>query len=267
MVPALKAAPSRSPVRTLAACQESSLSRGRKLTVLIDSWAWIGYFVGSDAGRIVRGYIEDDQEIIISTINLAEVYRWIRRYYGEAAAEEKRLVMRERCILIDVDEWVAVLTKNLIWVHYNDFNEGWMAEEIGIGIRQKLREDFLSGEPNALTDEALLELLLSYALARGNPGPLAHKLILEFGGLDNVLSSDFDALCRVKGVKSYTATLLKLAGYLRANGIAEFQPSPDQRPISPLNKEKLLHKAKVKRHKSDLFTNSVLKGLLAILCG
>ncbi len=83
-----------------------------------------------------------------------------------------------------------------------------MDEEIKIGPRQMLREDFFSGEPNALTDEALLWLLLSYALIRGDTKPLARKLIQEFGGLDNVLSSDFDALCGAKGVKSYTATLV-----------------------------------------------------------
>ncbi|NMB86289.1 MAG: type II toxin-antitoxin system VapC family toxin [Methanothrix sp.] len=75
---------------------------------MIDSWAWIEYFMGSDAGAVVRGYIDDDQEIVISTINLSEVYRWILRYYDEPTAEEKRLAMRERCILIDVDEEVAV---------------------------------------------------------------------------------------------------------------------------------------------------------------
>lgn len=92
----------------MAACPDSSPSRGRKLTVLIDSWAWIEYFMGSDPGAVVRGYIDDDQEIVISTINLAEVYRWILRYYDEQTAEEKRQAMKERCILIDVDEMVAV---------------------------------------------------------------------------------------------------------------------------------------------------------------
>lgn len=48
------------------------------------------------------------------------------------------------------------------------------------GIRQKLREGFVSGEPDALTDEGLLELLF--------PEPVAKRLILEFGGLDGVLS-------------------------------------------------------------------------------
>ncbi len=156
-----------------------------------------------------------------------------------------------------------------------------MAEEIVIGIRQKLRDDFVSGKPDALTEEALLELLLSYALARGNPGPLAHKLIIEFGGLDNVLSSDFDTLCRVNGVKSYTATLLKLAGYLRYNGVAkdqqkgasrkpqqnliELQQLSDQKPVLPPQKEKPLCKTTIARRKSDLFTNSVLKEAIEIL--
>jgi predicted nucleic acid-binding protein len=89
------------------------------LTVLIDSWAWIEYFQGSEAGKAVKGYIDDDQEIIISTINLAEVYRWILRYYNEKTAEEKRLAMKERCILIDVDEEIAVnaakIKHNLKW--------------------------------------------------------------------------------------------------------------------------------------------------------
>jgi DNA repair protein RadC len=156
-----------------------------------------------------------------------------------------------------------------------------MAEKSAIGLRQKLRDDFISGEPNALRHEALLELLLSYALSRGNPEPLAKKLILEFGGLDGVLSSDFDALCRVKGVKSYTATLLKLVGYLRANetakdqqklvfekpqqSLSKFQPLSDQKPILPSKKETQLRKANIARRKSDLFTNSVLKEAIEIL--
>lgn len=156
-----------------------------------------------------------------------------------------------------------------------------MAEKSEIGLRQKLREDFISGEPIALSDEALLELLLSYALSRGNPEPLAKKLILEFGGLDGVLSSDFDALCRVNGVKSYTATLLKLAGHLRSKGIAEdpqrwivrkpqqslieIQPLSHQKQIASPKDDRPLHRASVAKKKSNLFTNSVLKEAIEIL--
>ncbi|HUS76148.1 MAG TPA: hypothetical protein VMY43_09095 [Methanothrix sp.] len=156
-----------------------------------------------------------------------------------------------------------------------------MAEEIRIGLRQTMREGFISGEPDALTDEALLELLLSYALSRGNPEPLAKKLIQEFGGLDGVLFSDFEALCRVKGVKSYTATLLKLAGHLRSKGIVkdsqnftvrkpqqsliEIQSLSHLKPKPFPQEDRPSHKAGVAKQKSDLFTNSVLKEAIEIL--
>lgn len=52
--------------------------------------------------------IDNDQNIIVITINLAEVYRWILRYCNARTAEEKRLAMKERCILIDVDEEIVV---------------------------------------------------------------------------------------------------------------------------------------------------------------
>lgn len=78
------------------------------MTVLIDSWAWIEFFQGSDAGAVVMGYLDDDQELIISAINLSEVYRWILHIYDERIAEEKTAAMKERCLLIDVDEEIAV---------------------------------------------------------------------------------------------------------------------------------------------------------------
>ncbi len=156
-----------------------------------------------------------------------------------------------------------------------------MAGEIEIGIRQKLREDFISGETNTFTDESLLELLLSYALSRGDPEPLAKRLILEFGGLDGVLSSDFNALCRIKGVKSYTATLLKLAGHLRFKETARDpqswtagKPQKSQIEIkSPSQHEPTtlqhiagpIHRSSAARPKSELFTNSVLKEAIELL--
>ena len=78
------------------------------MTVLIDSWAWIEFFQGSRAGAVVMGYLGGDSDLIISTVNLAEVYRWILRYYDESSAEKKREAMKERCTLIDVDEEIAV---------------------------------------------------------------------------------------------------------------------------------------------------------------
>ena len=78
------------------------------MTVLIDSWAWIEFFLGSGAGKVVSGHIDSDQDLIISAINIAEVYRWILRYYDESTADEKKCAMLDRCTLINVDENIAV---------------------------------------------------------------------------------------------------------------------------------------------------------------
>jgi PIN domain nuclease of toxin-antitoxin system len=78
------------------------------LTVLIDSWAWIEFFQGTKAGEVVSGHIDSDQDLIISAINLAEVYCWILLYYDESVAEDKKCAMMDRCTLINVEVDIAV---------------------------------------------------------------------------------------------------------------------------------------------------------------
>ena len=83
------------------------------MTVLIDSWAWIEYFKGSKAGGKVRKYIEGKEKAIISAINIAEVYRWILRFYDEKIAKEKINVMEERCFIIPVDGEIAIMAAKI----------------------------------------------------------------------------------------------------------------------------------------------------------
>ena len=83
------------------------------MTVLIDSWAWIEYFKGSKAGEKVKKYIEGKEKAIISAINIAEVYRWILRFYDEEIAKEKINVMKERCFIIPVDEEIAIMAAKI----------------------------------------------------------------------------------------------------------------------------------------------------------
>ena len=47
------------------------------MTVLIDSWAWIEYFKGTIYGKKSGKYIEGEEEIIISAINVAEIYKFL----------------------------------------------------------------------------------------------------------------------------------------------------------------------------------------------
>jgi hypothetical protein len=83
------------------------------------------------------------------------------------------------------------------------------------GHRERLRQRFLAGEESALTDEALLELLLSYAIVRRDVHPLAKSLLTQFGSLEAVLAAQPAALGAACGLKSTGVTLLKLAEYIR----------------------------------------------------
>ena len=76
-----------------------------------------------------------------------------------------------------------------------------MAPGSTAGHRQRLKDRFARGEDVSRTDEALLELLLCYAIPQKDVQPLAHKLITEFGSLSGALSVELDALCQVSGIQ------------------------------------------------------------------
>lgn len=80
----------------------------RNLTVLIDSWTWVEYWRGGRYSKAAAEHIEGDDEAIISTINLAEVYGWVLRFYDEKKAEEKRTTLEKRCYITPVDTEIAI---------------------------------------------------------------------------------------------------------------------------------------------------------------
>ena len=82
------------------------------------------------------------------------------------------------------------------------------------GHRERLRQRFLGSEAGAHADEALLELLLSYAIVRRDVQPLAKSLLAKFGNLEAVLAADPATLRKTSGVKDATVALLKLAQHL-----------------------------------------------------
>lgn len=83
------------------------------------------------------------------------------------------------------------------------------------GHRERMRDQFISGDGISHTDEALLELLLTYTIPQKDVQPLAKELISKFGSIENVLAADVETLCSFDGVKAYSATLLKLVDWIR----------------------------------------------------
>jgi hypothetical protein len=94
-----------------------------------------------------------------------------------------------------------------------------MVDKEQAGHRQRLRERFLAGEPEARSDETLLELLLAFAIGRKDVKPLAEELIRVFKGLSQVLSASPDELRRVKGIGEISVALLKVVHFIKTGEV------------------------------------------------
>jgi len=87
--------------------------------------------------------------------------------------------------------------------------------ESGAGHRARLRERF-QADPGALSDEEMLELLLTYAIPRQDVAPLSRGLLERCGGVAGVMTASRVELLRVPGIGEQAATLVELTGRLAA---------------------------------------------------
>ncbi len=73
---------------------------------MIDSWAWIEYFKGTGQGQQAAEYIDGDDEIVVSSVNIAEVYRFLLANKKE---EADRLIqfLKQRSFVIDLTAELA----------------------------------------------------------------------------------------------------------------------------------------------------------------
>nr|QNO52922.1 tRNA(fMet)-specific endonuclease VapC [Methanosarcinales archaeon ANME-1 ERB6] len=74
--------------------------------MLIDSFAWIEYFMGTEMGVEVKQVVESDVQLYTSPIVIAEIYSKSLRTDGRA--EERRNFIVKRCAVIPIDEEIAV---------------------------------------------------------------------------------------------------------------------------------------------------------------
>lgn len=78
------------------------------------------------------------------------------------------------------------------------------------GHRARLRQQFLRSGLDSFSDIQVLELLLTYAIARKDVNPLAHTLLDRFGSLNAVLDAPVPELQKIDGIGENTALLLHM---------------------------------------------------------
>ena len=100
-----------------------------------------------------------------------------------------------------------------------------MADQKQTGHRQRLRDRFARGEENSRSEEALLELLLTYAIPQKDVRPLARKLLSDHGSLSAVLEAAIDTLSKFDGIKENSAVLIKVVDYIGNHHLAKAKPN------------------------------------------
>ncbi len=148
------------------------------------------------------------------------------------------------------------------------------------GHRQRLRDRFANGEESSRSEEALLELLLTYAIPRKDVQPLAKRLISEYGSLLALLETSMETLCQSDGIKENSAVLLKLVDWIRQHHgpkrfgnealkpprqttlIEAISPELEQAPSAVAEPRR---KKVIQRHGTEMFGKAVLKEAIQIL--
>ena len=96
------------------------------------------------------------------------------------------------------------------------------------GHRQRLKQRFADGGPEAMPDYELLELLLFSAIPRRDTKPVAKRLLQRFGSFAEVINAPAERLKEVQGVGDAAVMQLKL---VRASALRLMQKGILQRPV------------------------------------
>ena len=113
---------------------------------VIDSYAWIEYFMGTKTGEKVKATIEGQEEKITPTICLAEIYAKTLRVENQELAEKQRIFIKEKSALVALDELIALESAKIQNRMKNEI-DGWgLADSIVYATGQIKRAEVVTGD-------------------------------------------------------------------------------------------------------------------------
>jgi len=113
---------------------------------VIDSYAWIEYFMGTEAGEKAKAIIESSEEKITPTICLAEVYAKTFRVENQELAEKQRVFIKEKSAIAVLDESTAVESAKVQTKMKEDI-DGWgLADSIVYATALLKKAEVVTGD-------------------------------------------------------------------------------------------------------------------------
>lgn len=78
-------------------------------SIVVDTYAWIEYFRGTEKGRIVKNYLLSTMNIYTPSIVLAEIARkYVRENISEEIVRERLKIIDEISTIVDIDLGLAL---------------------------------------------------------------------------------------------------------------------------------------------------------------
>lgn len=73
--------------------------------MILDAYAWIEYFFGSEKGKKVRAVIEN-KECYTLECNLAEIYEWAKKNKEDFSMLQKIMITKSKILAINRKDWL-----------------------------------------------------------------------------------------------------------------------------------------------------------------
>jgi predicted nucleic acid-binding protein len=121
---------------------------------VVDSYAWLEYFMGSVAGEKAKRIIDSSlDEKLTPTICVAEIYAKVLRVEGAEKAELQRAFIKSRSAIVSLTEELAIEAAK-IDIELKRKIAGWgLADSIVLGTAKKKRAKVLTGDEHFLNLE------------------------------------------------------------------------------------------------------------------
>ena len=113
---------------------------------VIDSYAWVEYFMGTEVGEKVKPIIESQEEKITPTICLAEVYAKTLKTESKELAEKQRAFIKEKSALSSLDEATAVESAKIQTKMKKEINGWGLADSIVYATALLKKAEVITGD-------------------------------------------------------------------------------------------------------------------------
>ncbi len=114
--------------------------------MMLDSFAWMEYFMGTAKGEKVQKLVDDDSQLYTSPIVIAEIYSKSLRTDGNA--EERKDFIMKRCAVVALDVNIAVESAKIHAENKVKTHDFGLADAIILASARSRKIKVLTGDPH-----------------------------------------------------------------------------------------------------------------------